>query len=77
MKQVNVTELRQHLPAYLSSVQKGNEICITSHGHIIARIVPPIDFQLLAAKKLEDLRKQSAIVDDVTSPIEEKWDVDQ
>ena len=76
MKQVNITELRQHLPAYLSSVQKGNEICITSHGRIIARIVPPIDSQALASNKLADLRKMS-VIGDVVSPIEDKWDANK
>jgi prevent-host-death family protein len=38
--QVNVTELRQHLPSYLKQVQNGKEIVVTSHGEMIARIVP-------------------------------------
>lgn len=76
MKQVNITELRQHLSSYLSSVQKGDEICITSHGRVIVRIVPPIDYQALASKKLKALRKQSAVFD-ALSPIEDTWDAGQ
>ena len=41
MQSVNVTELRNHLPKYLEIAHKGSEILITSHGHIIARILPP------------------------------------
>ena len=76
MKCINITTLRQHLPTYLYSVQKGNEICITSHGKIIAHIIPPIDLKKIATKKLEELRK-TAVIGDIISPIEEKWDVDQ
>ena len=39
MAKVNVTELRQNLPAYLVEVQKGKEIEVTSRGKVIARIV--------------------------------------
>lgn len=40
MTAVNVTELRQRLPDYLKQVQRGEEIAVTWHGKIIARIVP-------------------------------------
>lgn len=73
MKHVNVTEFRQHLPAYLASVQQGNAICITSHGHIIAHIIPPVDLRITATKKLANLRK-NALIGDVISPINDKWD---
>ena len=32
MREVNVTELRSHLPAYLCNVQAGEELVVTSHG---------------------------------------------
>lgn len=77
MKKINITELRQHLPSYLSSVQKGEEICITSHGRIIARVVPPEDHRKVASRKLEDLRKQRCFIGDVISSIDENWDAEQ
>lgn len=76
MRAVNVTELRNHLPKYLLIVQKGSEILITSHGHIIARIVPPIDVKREAQRQLKELRKHSKVTDAV-SPIDEKWDADK
>ena len=76
MKQVNITELRQHLPSYLSSVQKGDEISVTSHGRIIARIIPPDEPQKEASKQLEALRKQACFVGDVLSPIDDQWDAE-
>ena len=74
MKHINITELRQHLPSYLSSVQKGEEICVTSHGRVIARVLPPVDHREIASKKLEKLRKQSCVIGDVISPIDDVWD---
>lgn len=72
MKQINITELRQHLPSYLSSVQKGAEIWVTSHGRVIAHISPPAEPQKAAQGKLEGLRK-NCIIGDVISPIDEEW----
>ena len=76
MREVNVTELRNHLPKYLSIAQKGSEILITSHGEVIARILPPADTKGNAQKKLKELRK-NAKVGDVTSPIDEDWKADK
>ena len=41
MSEVNVTELRQHLPAYLKRVRKGERIRVTARGRVIAEIGPP------------------------------------
>jgi prevent-host-death family protein len=41
MNDVNVTELRQNLPAYLAKVRRGQRIKVTSRGQVIAEIVPP------------------------------------
>lgn len=41
MSEVNITELRQHLPAYLAKVRKGERIRVTSRGKVIAEIAPP------------------------------------
>jgi antitoxin (DNA-binding transcriptional repressor) of toxin-antitoxin stability system len=38
---VNVTELRQNLPAYLKRVRQGERICVTAHGQVIAELAPP------------------------------------
>ena len=76
MRNVNVTELRSHLPAYLCNVQAGEELVVTSHGKTIARILPPHDVRENAKQQLEALRKKSR-VGDVISPIGEIWDVDR
>jgi len=52
---VNITELRQNLPAYLKRVRQGKRIRVTSHGQIVAELTPPTasaDEVALARKKL-------------------------
>jgi prevent-host-death family protein len=52
---VNITELRQNLPAYLKRVRQGERIRVTSRGQIVAELTPPTasaDEVALARKKL-------------------------
>ena len=72
MSEVNVTELRQNLPEYLADVKKGNELKITVHGKVIARIVPEVDAKDAARKRLAALRAKCK-VGDVITPTDEKW----
>ena len=76
MQSVNTTELRNHLPKYLADVTNGDEIYITSHGRIVARILPPLDECQEAKKELLRIRKTCTMTD-VVSPIGVKWDADQ
>ena len=73
---VNVTELRQNLPAYLAQVQKGTEIEVTSRGKVIARIVTAGDAQEEANARIIALRGK-CVIGDVTSPSGEKWKAEQ
>ena len=41
MADVNVTELRQNLPAWLEKARQGQRIRVTSRGRVIAEILPP------------------------------------
>lgn len=74
MREINVTELRNHLHKYLATAQKGTEVLVTLHGRVIARIVPPLDPKKEALKYLKALRNRSKITD-VLSPIDEDWEV--
>ncbi len=76
MRSINITELRNHLPKYLSDASKGSEILITSHGHVIARILPPADSKGEALHALKQLRKRCKI-GDVMSPVNEDWDAEK
>lgn len=73
MNAVNITELRQHLPAYLKQVQAGQEIAITLHGKTIARIVPDGDVSAreAASSRLAALRGTMIVGDLLASPSEE------
>ena len=74
--EVNVTELRQNLPAYLAEAGKGREIEVTSHGRVIARIVAGGNPGQEARTRLLAARKDSK-VGDVVSPTGEKWDAER
>ena len=78
MTQVNVTELRQHLPTFLRKVAKGEVIVITSHGKRIPRLTPLTDPSLEAKKWLESLRGK-VLLGDVESPAGEQeiWNADE
>ena len=75
MSHVKVTDLRQNLPSYLEKVQNGEELQITLHGKVIARIVPEKDAPAAAQKRLAALRKKARL-GDVISPINERWNVE-
>ncbi len=75
-RKVNVTELRQNLPAYLADAQKGSEIEVTSRGRVIARIVPGGDPHQEARARLLAVRKHCH-VGDVLSPTGVQWDAER
>ena len=74
METVNISELRSNLLNYLKKAKEGHEIIITSHGEILATIMPPIDQNKQAKAKLKQLAK-SAVIKDVVGPTGDKWDV--
>lgn len=41
MTDVNVTELRRKLPAFLERVRRGERVKVTSRGRVIAELTPP------------------------------------
>ena len=76
MQQVNVTELRNHLPHYLQQVKKGLELQITSHGRSIARLVPERNDVKEAKARLLKL-KGTMILGDITESVETmEWGAD-
>jgi prevent-host-death family protein len=78
MAKIKVTELRQNLPAYLARVRRGEEVEVTVHGRVIARIVPEQDRAEAARRRLADLRRRGArILGDVVSPSGDAWDAER
>lgn len=76
MEQVKVTDLRSHLPDYLERVQKGASLQITSHGKVIARLVPESDSVEQAGERLKALRG-TMITGEIISHLEDiGWSAD-
>ncbi|GAB3128863.1 type II toxin-antitoxin system Phd/YefM family antitoxin [Tsukamurella serpentis] len=40
METIGVRELRQHASKYLARVEAGEELAVTNHGRLVARLVP-------------------------------------
>ena len=70
MLEVNVSELRRHLPAYLERAESGEEILVTRRGRVVVRLSaatgPPAKERLVALRT-------HARVGDVVTPIEADW----
>lgn len=73
MKNVSISELRARLLHYLSLVQQGEEIDVTSKGRVLATLTPPVSLQNSAREKLDKLAG-TAVIHDVISPVEDSWD---
>lgn len=73
--QVNVTQFRQQLPSYLRKARGGAEVRITSHGKVIARLVPEADASAAALARLAALRGKGVIVD-AESPLDDIWNAE-
>ena len=76
MKNVSISELRAHLLKYLKLVQQGEPINVTSTGNVMASLTPPASLQDAARAKLDALAT-TAVIHDVTSPIDETWEASQ
>ena len=73
MKNVSISEFRANLLKYLTQVQQGEQINVTSKGNLLATLSPPVSQQNAARTKLRELA-QTAVLHDVLSPTEESWD---
>ena len=73
MKSVSISEFRANLLKYLTLVQQGEPINVTSKGQVMATLTPPVSQQDAAKTKLLDLSK-TAVIHDVVSPVEDSWD---
>ena len=77
MAKVNITELRQNLPAYVARVRDGETVEVTVRGRVIARIVPEEDRAAAARKRLKALRGKARITGDIMAPSGETWDAER
>lgn len=76
---VNITELRQNLPAYLKRVRQGERIRVTSHGQVVAELTPPATMADDAALARKHLRGSVLRFDRPLEPAgsSEEWTVHQ
>ena len=76
---VNITQLRQNLPAYLKRVRQGERIQVTSRGQVVAELTPPTataDEAALARKRLRgSLVRYDAPLEPAIAA--EEWTVNQ
>lgn len=73
MRSVPVVEMKAHLSALLAEVEDGEEIAITRHGRVIARLVP--DVPRMAAEVFRPFWREAGIdlevpPDEQAEPIE-------
>ena len=74
MQTINISDFRANLLKYLEIANMGEQISVTSNGKLLATITPPVNQKELARAKLDSLA-MVANVHDVTSPINNDWDV--
>lgn len=51
---INVRELKTHLSEYLRRAERGETVTVTSHGRVVAQIVPPFEQTRSAVETLRD-----------------------
>ena len=76
MTRVSVSELRQHLPAFLKRVQAGEELQVTSRGRIMARVAPEQDPAEEGRQWLLNLRDRVLLGDVVQAIPAVEWSGD-
>ncbi len=70
---IAVSDFRSNLLKVLKEIESGSTVNITSRGKVVAKLVPPDHSRKIAKDKLKAVG-QSAILQDVISPIDEKWE---
>jgi len=61
MKTITVVEAKAHFSALLAEVEGGQEIAVTRHGRVVARLVP--DRPKVAADAFRDFWADAAEID--------------
>lgn len=75
MASIEIGEFRANMGVILQRVQQGEAICLLLGGKEIAKLVPPNDVHIAARQSLKELR-QTTVIGDILSLINETWDAD-
>lgn len=73
---IGISEFRANMSVILQQVQQGEIVSLWLRDKEIARLVPPDFARMAARQKLEELR-ETAIIGDILSPLDEQWDAEQ
>ena len=73
MTEVNISELRNHLPRYLDRAEAGEDVLVTRRGRVVARLIAAEDPREAAKRQLAKLRG-AAYVGDVVSLVRVEWE---
>ncbi len=76
MQTVKIDDLHANLLKYLNLANSGETISVTSEGRLLATITPPNKQKETARKQLE-LLSQTAVIDDIISPIDTNWNASE
>ena len=76
MKTVSISEFRANLLSYLTQVQRGERIEVTSKGTVLATLVRPVGEAEAARARLDELAA-TATVGDVIAPVGEEWEAER
>lgn len=72
MQNINISDFRANLLSYLQKAHDGEELTVSSHGEVLATILPPINKREKAKNILNTLSK-TAVIGDIVSPIKSDW----
>lgn len=75
MISIGISEFRSSMNSVLQKVQNGEVVTLTLHGAEVAKLVPPSFARLSARRELTQLR-ETAVVGDVLTPLDEEWAAD-
>ena len=73
MTSIAVSDLRANLMKVLDQIKKGAQIQITSHGKVVAKLVPADLAQDTAKNELIKIGN-TAELGDIISPLDESWE---
>ena len=76
MTDVNITELRRQLPAYLARAASGERVRVTQRGRVVVELGPPTRSALHAGQARARLAGSVLRFDDPFEPVLEpsRWD---